>query len=39
MMKVAIIKLGSRISISSNDSSGGTGETLAIINMLITDGI
>lgn len=39
MMKVAIIKLGSRISISSNDSSGGTGETLAIINMLITAGV
>ena len=38
-MKIAIIKLGSRISISSNDSSGGTGETLAIINMLITAGI
>ena len=39
MMKVAVIKLGSRISISSNDSSGGTGETLAIINILITAGI
>ena len=39
MMKIAIIKLGSRISISSNDSSGGTGETLAIINMLIAAGV
>ena len=39
MMKVAIIKLGSRISTSSNDSSGGTGETLSIINMLVKAGI
>lgn len=37
-MKVAVIKLGSRISISSQGTSGGTGETLAIINMLVTGG-
>lgn len=39
MMKVAVIKLGSRISISSNDSSGGTGETLSIINILTKAGV
>lgn len=38
-MKVAIIKLGSRISISANDSSGGTGETLSIIKLLTTAGV
>lgn len=38
-MKIAIIKLGSRISISSNDSSGGTGETLSIINILTKAGV
>lgn len=38
-MRIAIIKLGSRISISSHDSSGGTGETLAIIRMLLKAGV
>ena len=38
-MKVAVIKLGSRISVSSNDSSGGTGETLSVIKILTTAGI
>lgn len=38
-MKVAVIKLGSRISVSSNDSSGGTGETLSIIKLLTTAGV
>ena len=37
-MRIAIIKLGSRISISSHDSSGGTGETLSIIRILIKAG-
>lgn len=38
-MRVAVIKLGSRISVSSNDSSGGTGETLSVIKILTTAGI
>ena len=38
-MKVAVIKLGSRISISSIGTSGGTGETLSIIKILTTAGI
>lgn len=38
-MKVAVIKLGSRISISSTGTSGGTGETLSIIKILTTSGI
>lgn len=38
-MKVAVIKLGSRISVSSNDSSGGTGETLSIIKLLTSAGV
>lgn len=33
-MKVAVIKLGSRVAISSRGTSGGTGETLSIIKML-----
>jgi len=33
-MKVAVIKLGSRIAISSRGTSGGTGEALSIIKML-----
>lgn len=38
-MKVAVIKLGSRISVSSTGTSGGTGETLSIIRILTTAGI
>lgn len=37
-MKVAVIKLGARIAISSRGTSGGTGETLSIIKMLTTAG-
>ena len=37
-MKIALIKLGSRISISSTGTSGGTGEALSIIKMLIKGG-
>ncbi len=33
-MKIAVIKLGARISFSSQGSSGGTGEALSIIKML-----
>jgi len=33
-MRVAVIKLGSRISFNSNDTSGGNGEARAIIKML-----
>lgn len=38
-MRVALIKLGSRISISSSGTSGGTGEALSIIKMLTTAGV
>lgn len=38
-MRVALIKLGSRISISSLGTSGGTGETLAIIDILTRAGV
>ena len=38
-MKVALIKLGSRISISSSGTSGGTGEALSIIKMLNIAGV
>lgn len=37
-MKIALIKLGSRIALSSSGTSGGTGETLSIIKMLTTAG-
>ena len=37
-MNIALIKLGSRISISSTGTSGGTGEALSIIKMLIEGG-
>lgn len=37
-MKIALIKLGSRVSISSTGTSGGTGETLSIIKMLVDGG-
>lgn len=37
-MNVALIKLGSRISISNLGTSGGTGETLSIIKMLVDGG-
>ena len=37
-MKLAVIKLGSRVSISSVGTSGGTGETLSIIKILTTAG-
>lgn len=33
-MKIGVIKLGARISYSSQGTSGGTGEALSIINML-----
>lgn len=38
-MRVAVIKLGSRISINSVGTSGGTGEALAIINILTNAGV
>lgn len=38
-MKVAVIKLGSRVSITSRGTSGGTGEVLSIIKMLTTSGV
>lgn len=37
-MKVAIIKLGSRISFNARDTSGGNGEARSIINMLVKGG-
>lgn len=37
-MKVAVIKLGSRIAINSAGTSGGTGEALSIIKMLVDGG-
>lgn len=37
-MKVAVLKLGARIAISSRGTSGGTGEVLSIIKMLTTAG-
>lgn len=37
-MKIALIKLGSRISCSSQGTSGGTGEALAIIKLLYIAG-
>ena len=37
-MKIAVLKLGSRIAISGSGTSGGTGETLSIIKMLTTGG-
>lgn len=37
-MKIAVIKLGSRIAISGSGTSGGAGETLSIIKMLTTAG-
>ena len=36
--KIAVIKLGARISISSVGTSGGTGEALSIINLLVKSG-
>ena len=36
--KIAVIKLGSRISVSSVGTSGGTGEALSIIKLLIDAG-
>lgn len=38
MKKLAVIKLGSRIAISSSGTSGGTGETLSVIEILKTAG-
>lgn len=38
-MKVALIKLGSRIAISSRATSGGTGEALSIIKMLTNSNV
>ena len=37
-MNIALIKLGVRISINSSNTSGGTGEALSIIKMLIIAG-
>lgn len=37
-MKFAVIKLGSRVSVSSIGTSGGTGETLSIIKMMTDAG-
>ena len=37
-MKIAVLKLGARIAISSRGTSGGTGEVLSIIKMLTTAG-
>jgi hypothetical protein len=37
-MKVAVIKLGSRISFNANDTSGGNGEARSIIKILETAG-
>jgi hypothetical protein len=37
-MKVAVIKLGSRISFNANDTSGGNGEARSIIKMLAGGG-
>jgi len=37
-MKVAVLKLGARIAISSSGTSGGTGEVVSIIKMLTTAG-
>ena len=33
-MKIAVVKLGARVSYSSQGTSGGTGEAISIINML-----
>lgn len=38
-MKVCVLKLGSRICVNSRSTSGGNGETLAIIKLLTTSGI
>ena len=37
-MNLAVIKLGSRIAINSSGTSGGTGEALSIIKMLVDGG-
>jgi hypothetical protein len=37
-MRIAVLKLGSRISFNSNDTSGGNGEARAIIKMLKAGG-
>ena len=36
--KIAVIKLGSRIALSSSGTSGGTGEVLSVIKILNTAG-
>lgn len=38
-MKACVLKLGSRICVNSRSTSGGTGETLAIIKLLTTSGV
>lgn len=38
-MKVAVIKLGARISFNANDTSGGNGEARSIIKILETAGV
>ena len=38
-MKVAVLKLGSRISYNSKDTSGGNGEARSLINMMDNAGI
>lgn len=37
-MKIAVIKLGSRIAVGSKGTSGGTGEVLSVIKLLTTAG-
>ena len=37
-MKIAVIKLGARISFNANDTSGGNGEARSIVNILHTGG-
>lgn len=34
-MKVAVVKIGARIALSTSSTSGGTGETLSIISLLL----
>lgn len=37
-MKIAVVKLGARVSYNANDTSGGNGEARSIINMLAKGG-
>jgi len=38
-MRIAVLKLGARISVNNRSTSGGTGEALNIINILVKSGI